>query len=248
MLALIGHPLAHSFSQRYFTERFVREEVDETYENFDLPAIGLLPELLQHNQTIRGFNVTAPYKQAILPYLDRLDTTAKTIGAVNCVRVDRTDTRVTLIGYNTDAGGFDRALSDFLPQPPSHALILGSGGASRAVRYALGKRGIETLTVSRTPSHTGEIGYADIPRYIRNYRLIINATPLGTWPDTADCPPILYPLLTPDHLLFDLVYNPSTTRFMQRGIAAGCRTTNGLAMLYAQAELSLRIWDNNEMA
>ena len=169
---------------------------------------------------------------------------AREIGAVNCVKIVREDNCIRLTGYNTDTEGFRLSLSDFIPPTVTRALILGNGGAAQAVRYTLKKLGISSLTVSRNPQGENEIGYADVHRYLPTHFLIVNTTPLGTWPDTATCPSIPYEQLTPAHYLFDLVYNPDITLFMQQGLQAGAHVRNGLGMLIGQAEAAWKIWNN----
>lgn len=243
---IIGFPLGHSFSQRHFTEKFRREGIDAEYLNFELRDLSEFAGVLERHGHLKGFNVTIPYKQAILPFLDELSEEAQAIGAVNCVKVVRQGSRRRLIGYNTDACGFRDALLRFIPQDLRRALILGNGGAAKAVRHVLRGLGMDTLTVSRTPRNADETGYAECASLLPEYRLIVNTTPLGTWPDTSGCPDIAYPLLTPRHYLFDLVYNPETTEFMKRGIARGAHACNGLGMLVGQAEKGWEIWSHEK--
>ena len=238
---LIGYPLGHSFSPAWFAEKFAREGIDDvSYSLFPLADITEFPAFLAAHPGLRGFNVTIPYKERIIPFLDCLDPAAAAIGAVNCVTVGADG---LLTGYNTDAPAFDAELSEPIDREKPAALILGGGGASKAVSYMLRERGIDYLVVSRTPG-PGHIQYSDIStETIAARRLIINATPLGTFPDVAACPPIPYNYLTPQHFLFDLVYNPPLTEFMRRGTAQGARTVNGYGMLVRQAELSWGIWN-----
>jgi len=245
---IIGFPLGHSFSKRYFTEKFRRENRDAEYLNFEIRDISEVTALLSKYVHLKGFNVTIPYKQAILPFLDDISEEAREIGAVNCVKTVRQGSRFRLIGYNTDACGFKEALLRFIPEGIASALILGNGGAAKAVRYVLHELHIHTLTVSRTPRTAHEIGYPEIAALLPEYHLIVNTTPLGTWPDVQNSPALPYPLLTSRHYLFDLVYNPETTLFMQQGAAYGAHTCNGLNMLLSQAEKGWRIWNPDEFA
>lgn len=244
LYGLVGFPLGHSFSQKYFTEKFEKEKIKAFYRNFELENIAALNDIILQNPELQGFNVTIPHKQTILPYIDELNGAAREIGAVNCVKIVREDNCIRLTGYNTDTEGFRLSLSDFIPPTVTRALILGNGGAAQAVRYTLKKLGISSLTVSRNPQGENEIGYADVHRYLPTHFLIVNTTPLGTWPDTVTCPSIPYEQLTPAHYLFDLVYNPDITLFMQQGLQAGAHVRNGLGMLIGQAEAAWKIWNN----
>lgn len=247
---LIGHPLGHSFSKAYFTEKFEREGLDCEYLNFDLPSLdgetssGLLlrgTELREVTKQSNGFNVTSPYKESILPYLDELDETAKEIGAVNTVKV-LPDGR--LKGYNTDVIGFAMSLRG--AKRHGNALVLGTGGASKAVQYVLKKSNIPFHLVSRDPSK-GHFTYKTLsPEIIKEHQLIINATPVGMAPHINEVPLIPYEAITPEHVLFDLIYNPEETLFLRNGKAHGASTINGLSMLHAQAEASWEIWNQEE--
>lgn len=242
---LIGHPLGHSRSRELFASW------GKSYENFDLPELtpAALYNLVLLNPHLRGFNVTAPYKEAILPYLDRLDPEAARIGAANTVKINRAaDGRVlSLEGYNTDCSGFRMALEDMLGQDyaPVQALILGTGGAAKAVAAALESIAINYKFVSRSHSDARTITYASLtPGTIEACRIIINATPLGTYPSADACPDIDYSAVSPGHKCFDLVYNPPVTRFMSECAAHGADVKNGLEMLENQARLALEIWNN----
>jgi shikimate dehydrogenase len=236
---IVGNPLGHSFSPVYFAEKFRREGIDDcSYCKFPIESIDRLPELLSGHPDLAGFNVTIPYKRQIMACLDDLSDEARQIGAVNCVKI--ADGR--LIGYNTDAYGFRLSLLELTGGRRPQALILGSGGASKAVEFVLKELGIEYIIASRRSS-SGLIAYTDInERLLRAYPLIINATPLGTSPDTDKAPPLPYPLLTSGNLLFDLVYNPPETKFLKLGAEQGARGVNGYQMLVAQAERSWDIW------
>ena len=242
-LGLIGRTLGHSFSAKYFAEKFEREGLSEefSYKLFELPEIGDVEGLIAENPNLIGFNVTIPYKEQIIPYLDDLSNEARAIGAVNCVKIFSDGCRV---GYNTDVDGIRLTLDNLLGENKvTSALVLGSGGASKAVRYVLGERGIKSLVVSRN-SGSGDITYDKLSvDVIAENKLIINASPVGTYPDVDAAPTLPYHLLTSEHRLFDLVYNPSVTRFMQHGIEHKAQVVSGLDMLYAQAESAWRIWN-----
>ena len=240
---LIGYPLEHSASPDLFRKMTERENLrDAEYRLFPIKEITELPRLVAETPDLSGFNVTSPYKKAILPYLTRTDTAAATIGAVNTVKVVRENGRTELHGYNTDYIGFAESLIEVLPHTPRHALIMGTGGASRAVTYALTMLHTTIATVSRTPGK-GTFTYHELTEeIIRKHPLVVNATPLGMSPDTAGCPDFPFELLTPNHFLFDLIYNPEETEFLRQGRLHGAGTCNGLAMLRLQAEASYKIW------
>ena len=241
---LIGYPLGHSFSAAYFAAKFEREGVAGCrYENFPIEAITQVERLVQEYPDLRGFNVTIPYKEAILPHLDVLSAEAQAIGAVNCVKI----TPQGRMGYNTDTYGFTVSLLKLLGGKTGaaglHALVLGTGGSSKAVRYALEKLEIPYRSVSRT-AHPGGLTYQELKGAVMaSHRLIINTTPLGMSPNSDSFPDIPYRMLTPRHFLFDLVYNPSLTRFMEQGREYGAAVQNGYEMLVAQAEKSWEIWN-----
>ena len=247
LFGLIGYPLGHSFSQHYFTEKFRAEGIEGCrYELFPLPALEALPQLLDAHPDLAGLNVTLPYKEKVIPYLDQLHEDALQTGAVNVIRIKKG----RLAGHNTDTFGFQRALLEFLPKTKAQAgwkaLVLGTGGGAKAVNFVLDKVGIPFISVSRAP-RPGMLTYADVDdEILRSHLLLINATPLGMFPKTQECPPIPYSSLTPAHYLFDLVYNPATTLFLQKGAAAGCYVCNGLSMLYLQANRSWEIWNEEE--
>lgn len=247
---LIGHPLEHSHSKRFFNALFEHDGTGRSYDNFDLAELSpaTLYQMLLLNPELRGFNVTAPYKEAIMEYLDNTDAVAAAIGAVNTVVVRRaSDGRILgLDGYNTDAEGFRRSLLTRFSPDSRKAIILGTGGASKAVDHALHAMGLATVKVSRNPHSPAEIAYADItPELVADSSMVVNATPLGTYPDTERCPEFPYHLLTPRHLAYDLVYNPEETLFMRRAAQAGARAVNGREMLLNQALAALEIWTNN---
>ena len=239
---LIGYPLGHSFSRGYFTDFFGREGIDAEYKNFELPHIEALAEVLQTEPTLQGFNVTIPYKQQVFPYLDELDEAARAIGAVNVVKVQRHEGSLRLKGYNTDHIGFSNAIRPLLKEHHTHALILGTGGASKAVAYALRQLGLTTQHVSRT-AREGILSYDELtPELMARYTVIVNTTPLGMHPKVNECPPLDYTQLTSQHLLYDVVYNPEKTLFLQRGEEARATTCNGISMLIGQAQAAWEIW------
>ena len=235
---LIGHPLGHSFSARYFAEKFAAEGIDARYDNYDLADI----EEVATMRRLSGFNVTIPYKQAVIPYLDGMSDEARAIGAVNTIRVDNG----RFYGYNTDVIGFRESLRDWLAKNHASirsALVLGTGGASKAVCYALTQLGIAWQLVSRTPKE-GCLTYKDLRKEtaLASIDLVVNCTPLGTFPNVDTCPDLPYESLNPAIRLYDLVYNPEETLFLRRGREQGCPVKNGLEMLYRQAEAAWEIW------
>lgn len=237
---LIGKKLGHSFSAKYFAEKFEREGLLECdYSLYELPEIECVKEFMLTPDLV-GFNVTIPYKQQIIPYLDALDAQAREVGAVNCVKIERDGRRV---GYNTDVDGIRLSLDKLLGEEKvSAALILGTGGASQAVQYVLCERGIDYKVVSRDKGKA-DLTYDDLTQEVMaTHRLIINASPVGMYPACENCPDIPYAMLSGSHYLFDLVYNPLTTRFMELGAEQGAATLSGIDMLYAQAESAWKIW------
>ncbi|GAB3998457.1 shikimate dehydrogenase [Spirosoma daeguense] len=240
---LIGYPLTHSFSQRYFTDKFERENIaDSRYDLFELPDITALPDLLDL-PNLRGLNVTIPHKQAVLPYLDRLDVSAQKIGAVNVIKLESDGSRT---GYNSDYYGFHQSLTNWLeslkrPLLDLQALVLGTGGASKAVTVALADLGIPYRFVSRSKT-PDQFTYEELTNVVHEYELIINGSPVGTYPGIDEAPALPYEKLTERHLLYDLVYNPSVTKFMQLGRDRGAASYNGLRMLELQAEKAWEIW------
>ncbi len=242
---LIGYPLTHSFSKRFFTEKFENENIHAAYENFEIDNISKFPEVIKNNPELSGLNVTIPYKEQVIPYLDELNDSAKEIGAVNTVKISRKENNIFLKGFNTDTFGFETALKPLLKEHHKKALILGTGGASKALKYVLRKRGIDFISASIEELKENEIRYEEIDRNIIDERLlIINATPLGTFPKTETFPPLPYEFLTGRHLLFDLVYNPEVTMFMKKGRAKGATVKNGYEMLLQQALKSWEIWNS----
>ncbi len=237
---LIGKDIEYSFSRNYFSSKFESLDLPYSYVNFDLKTIEEFPSLIKNNPELKGLNVTIPYKEAVMPFLDSLHKSAKKIGAVNTIKFTK---KGKLKGYNTDAYGFKKSITPFIETHHKRALILGTGGASKAICYVLKKLGIEYKFVSRKPSDSHQLPYSQLNEdNIKDYHIIINCTPLGTFPDTMACPDIPYAGLTSQHLLFDLVYNPSTTTFMKNGQEYGAITTNGSKMLEHQAEKAWSIW------
>jgi len=238
---LIGKNISYSFSKNFFTIKFEREKREDTYHNFDIDSIDLLPSIISKYNDIKGLNITIPYKEKVIPFLDRIDKEACKIGAVNTIKIQR-DGR--LIGYNTDHYGFAKSLADFIPIKEKTALILGTGGASKAIAYVLDAMEFEYKIVSRVKNETN-ITYNELNKEIvSNHFLIVNTTPLGTFPNIEEYPHIPYQYLTKDHLLFDLIYNPKETEFLKRGYAKGARVSNGLKMLEYQAKKSWKIWNS----
>ena len=233
---IIGYPLEHSFSAIYFNEKFRTSHIDAEYSLYPIKVESLKSKVESLLDTLDGFNVTLPYKQAIIPYLERLDETAETIGAVNVVYKH--------VGYNTDCLGFMDSLRPLLRNYDRQALVLGTGGASKAVCYGLRKLGIIPTQVSRTPKE-GMLGYADLTEEVmRQHTIIVNSTPLGMFPDVESCPDIPYAMISARHLLYDCVYNPEETLFLRKGKEHGATIKNGKEMLVGQAKAAWRIWDN----
>lgn len=243
LFGLIGRSLAHSFSKEYFSRKFaVQGLADCRYELFELADMAELPALLAARPQLEGLNVTVPYKELVLPYLNELTPTAARVGAVNVIH-RQPDGR--LIGHNTDYIGFRKSLEDFYPLQgeAGQALVLGKGGAAKAVAAVLSDLGIPHEFVTRQ-GRAGSLQYDSLdPLLMAHYRLIINTTPLGTFPNVDECPRLPYAALTPQHYLYDVVYNPAETLFMRQGLAAGAHVKNGLEMLQLQAEASWEIWN-----
>lgn len=240
LFGLIGYPLAHSFSKKYFTEKFEKERLaDYAYENFPVISVDKIKAILQNHPELKGLNVTIPYKEQVIPFLDEMNEMVKETGACNCIKISNEK----LLGYNTDIIAFERSLKKNLQPHHSKALILGTGGSAKAVKYVLKKIDIPFLSVSRKVSEEN-LSYEQItPALLSEYHLIINTTPLGMFPDIAHAPSIPYDALTPQHFLFDLIYNPEKTLFLQKGEERGAMIKNGYEMLILQAEESWRIWN-----
>ncbi|GAB3003036.1 shikimate dehydrogenase [Cyclobacterium sediminis] len=242
---LIGYPLTHSFSKKYFSDKFDREgTTDCRYDLYEIPSIQDLPEIISSQEGLIGLNVTIPYKEQVIPFLDNLEPACKAIGAVNCIKL----TEKGLIGYNTDYYGFKTSLTNWLGQEKLQALVLGTGGASKAVCQALKDLEIPYLKVSRKPdaSTKNTISYKDImasPDLLQEYPLIINSTPLGTYPNTSAMPDLPVDQLTANNWYYDLVYNPTETAMMKAAAKMGAKTKNGIEMLHLQAEAAWDIWN-----
>ena len=236
---IIGYPLGHSFSRGFFTEKVAREGIDAQYLNFEIPDVAMLRNVLRDNPELRGLNVTLPHKQAVIPLLDELSDEAREIGAVNVIRVR--DGK--LKGFNSDIIGFTESIKPLLKPHHKKAIVLGTGGASKAICVGLKRLGIEWKYVSRTP-HEGMLTYSDLaPEVMEEYTVIVNCSPVGMFPKVDEAPAIPYELLTPKHLLFDCVYNPEDTLFLKRGRERGAMGKNGLEMLHLQAIASWRFWN-----
>lgn len=269
---LIGFPLSHSFSKKYFTEKFEKENIiNAQYNLYPLENIDQLPQLITSNNQLKGLNVTIPHKETIIPYLHTLDETAQAVGAVNCIKIQISNSQLAvgksqipnsyelrttnyeLTGYNTDIFGFRQSIKPFLEIHHERALIVGTGGASKAVAYVLNEIGIDCYFVTRNKStanvaqqFSGKLfTYNELNEYIFNaFKLIVNTTPVGMYPNVNVAPPLPYNFLQPTHLLYDLVYNPTETEFLKQGKQQGTATVNGLSMLHLQAEEAWRIWNS----
>ena len=242
---LIGYPLGHSFSIGYFNEKFQNECIDATYENFEIPSIENLTEILDSNPELKGLNVTIPYKEKVISYLDSISPEARAIGAVNVIKVTHKGNKTELKGYNSDVIGFTQSIEPLLERYHKKALVLGTGGASKAIIFSLKSLGIETLTVSRFERH-GCVRYEDItPEMIKEYNVIVNCTPCGMYPQTDDCPNLPYEAMDGHTLLYDLIYNPDETLFLKKGKAQGATVKNGLEMLLLQAFASWNFWNSD---
>lgn len=236
---IIGYPLGHSFSRGFFTEKFARESIDAQYLNFEIPDVAMLSDVLRDNPELRGLNVTLPHKQAVIPLLDEMSEEAMEIGAVNVIRVRNGK----LKGFNSDIIGFTNSIKPLLQPHHRKALILGTGGASKAIRVGLNRLGIEWTYVSRSP-RDGMVTYEDITaETLQEYTVIVNCSPVGMFPKVDAAPAIPYELLSPQHLLFDCVYNPEETLFMKKGRKQGATVKNGLEMLHLQAVASWDFWN-----
>ena len=242
---LIGYPLGHSFSIGYFNEKFQNECIDATYENLEIPSIENLTEILDSNPELKGLNVTIPYKEKVISYLDSISPEARAIGAVNVIKVNHKGNKTELKGYNSDVIGFTQSIEPLLERYHKKALVLGTGGASKAIIFSLKSLGIETLTVSRYERH-GCVRYEDItPEMIKEYNVIVNCTPCGMYPQTDDCPNLPYEAMDNHTLLYDLIYNPDETLFLKKGKAQGATVKNGLEMLLLQAFASWNFWNSD---
>lgn len=245
LFGLIGYPLGHSFSASFFTELFEKKGISATYSNFPLEQLDEFPSLLENQPDLAGLNVTVPYKQKIIPYLDSLSPTAKAVQAVNTITIKRGEGKLVTEGDNTDVKGFRRSLEQHLKPQHKSAMVLGTGGSSKAVLHVLNQLGIKVIRVSRTAGKE-KITYGDLDSgVLASTGLIINTTPLGMYPHVETFPQIPYEAIGPDHLLFDLVYNPEKTAFLKKGERQGADCVNGFDMLIYQALASWEIWNNN---
>ncbi len=245
---LIGYPLHHSFSQGYFNEKFRSEKIDAEYINFEIPAIKEFPGIIKNNPNLKGLNVTIPYKEQVIQYLDELSDNAKAIGAVNVIKFVRNKSgkKLKLVGYNSDVIGFQESLEPLLEEHHRSAMILGTGGASKAVKRGLDNLGLTSQFVSRERA-ANVISYEDItPEIMEKYTVIVNCTPVGMYPNINECPDIPYELLTPKHLLYDLLYNPDEPLLLKKGKEQGAKVKNGLEMLLLQAFASWEFWHCRE--
>lgn len=241
---LIGKTLTHSFSKNYFEKKFKELNLENhEYHNFEIPKIEDIKTILSEHPHLRGLNVTFPYKEQVIPYLSELSPEAEATGAVNCIKIEGKEWK----GFNTDVYGFSQSIKPFLDNNHQRALILGTGGAAKAVAYALKKTGVDVyFTSSSEKKNDKTFFYSEINDIVmKAFKLVVNATPLGTFPNVNTCPPLPYQLFTPEHLACDLVYNPSETLFLKQAKAAGATTMNGLSMLHLQAEKSWEIWHSN---
>lgn len=243
---LIGYPLGHSFSKNYFNEKFENEGIDAQYTNYEIPSIEDLTEILESTPNLKGFNVTIPYKEKVISYLDAISPEATAIGAVNVVKVEHKGQKTILKGYNSDIIGFTQSIEPFIESFHKKALILGTGGASKAINYGLKSLGLETLFVSRS-ERPGAILYSQVtPEIVKEYNVIVNCTPVGMYPHTDECPNLPYEAMDSHTLLYDLIYNPDETLFMKKGAAQGATVKNGLEMLLLQAFASWDFWHDND--
>jgi len=241
---LIGYPLGHSFSISYFNEKFQNENINARYINFEIPSIEALPEVLASNPELKGLNVTIPYKEKVMSYLDQISPEARAIGAVNVIRVTNKGNKVLLKGFNSDVIGFTKSIEPMLEKWHKKALILGTGGASKAINYGLRSLGLETVYVSRY-ERPGTIQYHRItPEIVKEYNVIVNCTPVGMYPHADECPNLPYEAMDSHTILYDLIYNPDETLFMKRGMEYGANVKNGLEMLLLQAFASWEFWND----
>lgn len=240
---LIGYPLEHSFSISFFNEKFRNEGINAVYENYELPTIDQLPEVLDTNPELRGLNVTIPYKEKVISFLDGLSPKASEIGAVNVIKIEHKGKKTVLKGYNSDVIGFTRSIEPLIEPFHKKALILGTGGASKAIEFGLHSLKLETLKVSRS-GKDGAIKYEDVsPETIKEYNVIVNCTPCGMFPHADECPKLPYEAMDNHTLLYDLIYNPDETLFLSKGKKYGANVKNGLEMLLLQAFASWEYWN-----
>jgi shikimate dehydrogenase len=242
---LIGMPLGHSFSIGYFNEKFENENINAKYINFEIPNIETMPEIIASNPELKGLNVTIPYKEKVINYLDEISPEARAIGAVNVIRISHKGKNTILKGFNSDVIGFTRSIEPLIEKCHKKALILGTGGASKAINYGLKSLGLETLFVSRS-ERPNAIQYNKItPELIKEYNVVVNCTPCGMYPRADECPDLPYEYMDNHTLLYDLIYNPDMTLFMQKGAKQGATVKNGLEMLLLQAFASWEFWNED---
>ncbi|MDR3218157.1 MAG: shikimate dehydrogenase [Dysgonamonadaceae bacterium] len=242
---LIGYPLKHSFSRSYFNEKFLAENIDAEYINFEIDSIKELMPIFKIHTQLKGLNVTIPYKEQVIPYLDQLSENVQLIGAVNVIKVERKKNKIKLYGFNSDIIGFKESIEPLLQARHQRAIILGTGGSAKAVFYGLKQLGIIATYVSREKKSPTTLTYEELDADIMDVNtLIVNCTPVGMWPHVDECPNIPYELLTANHLLYDLLYNPDETLFMKKGKAHGATVKNGLEMLLLQAFASWKFWNS----
>jgi shikimate dehydrogenase len=240
---LVGKDISYSFSRGYFKDKFDSENLPNSYVNFDLQSINELSEIIKKTSNLKGLNITIPYKEQVIPLLDKPNKKARDIGAVNTIRITK---KKKLVGYNTDFYGFKNSIKPHLKSHHKKALILGTGGASKAIAYALKKLKIKYDFVSRSQKENVTFLYSDLSeKIISDYTIIINCTPIGTFPKVNACPDIPYDAITKEHILYDLIYNPEQTKFLHCGQLKGATTINGLEMLSLQAEKSWEIWNKS---
>lgn len=241
---LIGFPLGHSFSQDYFNQKFKAEGTDARYLNFEIPDIGDFMEIVSEYPNLAGLNVTIPYKEQVIAYMNEMDPDAAKIGAVNVIKIIPTPKGPKFKGFNSDIIGFCDSIAPLLNPSRTKALVLGTGGAAKAVFHGLRNLGVEVTYVSRTAA-PGRLTYSELtPEIVSDHKIIVNATPLGMYPHIDECPDIPYQALTPEHLCYDLLYNPDTTLFMRKSAESGAETKNGLEMLLLQAFAAWNIWNS----
>lgn len=243
LYGLLGYPLVHSFSQNYFNQKFESENIDAEYINFEIPDVGMLMEVVAENENLNGLNVTIPYKEQVIPFLDEIDPAASEVGAVNVIKFIRGKDGLRLKGYNSDIIGFTDSIKSLLKPHHQSALVLGTGGAAKAVSYSLRKLGLEVQLVSRRKS-ANTLVYEELTKNdLKTHEVIVNTTPLGMYPNVDTCPDIPYRYLTSQHLCYDLIYNPDETLFLKNSRLAGAQVKNGLEMLLLQAFASYSIWN-----
>lgn len=242
---LIGYPLGHAYSAKYFENKFKELGiVDAKYTLFSISEISKVKNIISSHKNLVGLNVTTPYKELVIPYLHEMDSDILKLGTVNTIKILRSGDDVILRGYNTDVFGMDKTFDKLNLSMNTKALILGSGGSGKTVGYVLKNRNIEFKNISREPTHINQLAYRDITKAtIENHKLIINATPVGMYPDIDKCPSIPYEYITDDHICVDLVYNPDETLFLRKSKEEGAKIVNGLTMLYEQADRAWEIWN-----